>query len=94
MFKAYRKRLIERSVEGEAYKKLMEDIENDIAIIADVDEANNYIQNVKTGYEHIGNSLAVARTKFLKKVADLGLVYNRDKKCYEKAHATETPTAE
>jgi len=89
VFKAYRNRLIERSAEGEAYKKLMEDIENDIAIIADVDEANNYIQNVKTGYEHIGNSLAVARTKFMKRCADLGLVFNREKKCYEKAAAAE-----
>lgn len=89
VFKAYRQRLVERSVEGEAYKKLIAEIEDDIAIIADADAANNYIQNVKTGYEHIGNSLAVARTKFMKRVADLGLVFNKENKCYEQAPAAE-----
>ena len=61
VFKAYRARLIERSAEGESYKKLIDQITEDIATIDCIEGANNFKDNVATGYEHIGNSLAVAR---------------------------------
>lgn len=83
VFKAYRARLIERSTEGEAYTKLMEQIDADIETIDCIEGANNYKDNVKTGYDHIGNSLAVARQKFLARMSKLGFVYNKDKKEYE-----------
>ena len=38
---------------------------------------------MKTGYDHIGNSLAFARQKFMARMSKLGFVYNKDKKEYE-----------
>ena len=83
VFKAYRARLIERSAEGESYKALIEQIEQDIATIDCVEGANNFKDKVATGYDHIGNSLAVARQKFMDHVASLGFIYNKEKKVYE-----------
>lgn len=98
VFKAYRARLIERSAEGEAYAKLMEQIDLDIETIDSIEGANNYKDNVKTGYDHIGNSLAVARQKFMAKMTKLGFVYNKDKKEYElpseQPAPAETPASE
>lgn len=92
VFKAYRDRLIERSVEGEAYKQLIEQIELDIDSIDSVEGANHYKDNVTTGYTHIGNSLAVARKKFMEHVAKLGFVFNKETKTYEQP--TEEQSAE
>lgn len=83
VFKAYRERLIERSAEGESYKKLIDQITDDIMLIDSVEGANNFKDNVATGYEHIGNSLAIARQKFMAHVDKLGFVYNKEKKVYE-----------
>lgn len=83
VFKAYRARLIERSAEGESYKKLIDQITEDIATIDCIEGANNFKDNVATGYEHIGNSLAVARQKFMEHVNSLGFIYNKEKKVYE-----------
>jgi adenylate kinase family enzyme len=90
VFKAYRQRLIERSAEGEAYKKLIEQISEDIDTIDCVEGANHFKDNVATGYEHIGNSLAVARQKFIDHVAKLGLIYNKEKKVYEQPAEQES----
>ena len=83
VFKAYRARLIERSAEGETYKKLIDQIEQDIMTIDCVEGANNFKDNVATGYDHVGNSLAVARQKFMAHVEKLGFIYNKEKKAYE-----------
>ena len=89
VFKAYRARLIERSAEGESYKKLIDQIESDIMTIDCVEGANNFKDNVATGYEHIGNSLAVARQKFMAHVEKLGFIYNKEKKAYEQPDKKE-----
>lgn len=83
VFKAYRKRLIERSAEGESYKKLIDQITDDIMLIDSVEGANNFKDNVATCYNHIGNSLAVARMKFMAHIDKLGFIYNKEKKVYE-----------
>ena len=89
VFKAYRARLIERSAEGESYKKLIDQIESDIMTIDCVEGANNFKDNVAPGYEHIGNSLAVARQKFMAHVEKLGFIYNKEKKAYEQPDKKE-----
>lgn len=81
VFKRYIERLKERSVEGEAYKKLVKEIEADINAIDSVDKANGYIKKVSE-YKHIGNSKAVAREKFSAKIKELGYIYDPASKSY------------
>lgn len=81
VFKRYIDRLKERSVEGEAYKKLIVEIEGDIANIKTAEDATLYINKVET-YSHIGNSKAVARNKFMARTKELGLVYDKASKSY------------
>ena len=81
VFKRYIERLKERSVEGEAYKKLVKEIETDINAIDSVDKANGYIKKVSE-YKHIGNSKAVAREKFSAKIKELGYIYDPASKSY------------
>lgn len=96
IFKRYIDRLKERSVEGESYKKLVKEIENDINAIDSVDKANAYIKKVAE-YQHIGNSKAVAREKFSAKIKELGYVYDSASKSYSQpaapASAPETAPA-
>lgn len=84
VIKRYRDRLIERSTEGESYKKLMEQIKDGIAAIANPEDATFFITK-QNEYEHIGNSKMVMRDLFKKKVTELNFVYNKDTKKYEKA---------
>lgn len=95
VFKRYIDRLKERSVEGEAYKKLVEEIEKDIKAISTPEEATSYIKKVES-YQHIGNSKAVARNKFIAKVSELGYKYDNATKSYsapveEKKQEEEAP---
>lgn len=79
----YRNRLIERSTEGESYKKLIAQIKDDIAAIANPEDADFFITK-QAEYQHIGNSKAVMRDLFKKKVDSLHFVYNKEAKKYEK----------
>lgn len=95
VFKRYIDRLKERSVEGEAYKKLVAEIENDINAIKTPEDATLYIKKVES-YNHIGNSKAVARNKFIARVTELGYKYDNATKSYsvpaeEKKEAAEAP---
>lgn len=83
VFKAYRERLIERSEEGETYKALVEQIKQDISDISTIAGANEFKDKVATAYDHIGNSLAVAREAFIKRVQALGYTYNKETKTYD-----------
>lgn len=79
----YRNRLIERSTEGESYKKLIAQIKDDIAAIANPEDADFFVTK-QAEYKHIGNSKAVMRDLFKKKVEELHFVYNKEAKKYEK----------
>lgn len=79
----YRNRLIERSTEGESYKKLIAQIKDDIAAIANPEDADFFVTK-QAEYKHIGNSKAVMRDLFKKKVKELHFVYNKEAKKYEK----------
>lgn len=81
VFKRYIDRLKERSVEGETYKKLIAEIEQDIANIATAEDATAYIKKVET-YKHVGNSKAVARNKFMARTKELELTYDAKAKVY------------
>lgn len=81
VFKRYIDRLKERSIEGEAYKKLIAEIEQDIANITTAEDATAYIKKVET-YKHVGNSKAVARNKFMARTKELELTYDAKAKVY------------
>lgn len=81
VFKRYIDRLKERSVEGETYKKLIAEIEQDIANITTAEDATAYIKKVET-YKHVGNSKAVARNKFMARTKELELTYDAKAKVY------------
>lgn len=91
VIKRYRDRLIERSTEGESYKKLIEQIKDDIAAIANPDDATFYIEKQKE-YKHIGNSKMVMYDLFKNKIKELGFTFNKETKKYEKK--TEADKAE
>lgn len=82
VFKRYVNRLKERTVEGESYKKLVRQIEADIEAIDTVDKANLFCGKVND-YHHIGNSMAVLRSKFKERIAELGYQFNKAEKVYE-----------
>lgn len=81
IFPMYRNRLIERSVEGKAYRTLMEELEEKIDKIQNAKDANSFVANINT-YNHIGNSKSMAAKKFSMKCATLGLTYDKEKKLY------------
>lgn len=83
VIKRYRDRLLERSTEGESYKKLVEQIKDDVSFIATPDDANAFVLK-QAEYKHIGNSKALMRELFKKKIAELHFTYNKEAKKYEK----------
>lgn len=84
VFQHYRQRLIERSVEGEAYKKVIAQLETDIDAVKTADDANKLIANI-SNYPHIGNSKTVASKKMAEKCKALNLIFDKTKKQYAKA---------
>lgn len=97
VFKRYIDRLKERSVEGETYKKLIVEIEKDIAAIKTAEDATAYIKKVEE-YKHVGNSKAIARNKFVARTKELGLTFDTKTKTYsapvEDTKKESAPTAE
>lgn len=89
VFQRYIDRLKERSVEGETYKKLVAEIDSDIAAIKTAKDATLYISKVNE-YNHVGNSKAVARTKFSARIKELGFTYDAAAKEYKAPAKEET----
>lgn len=84
VFSLYRKRLVERSVEGEAYKKVMAEITDAICAIAEPEDADAFVESIDS-YAHIGNSKTIAREKFSAKMKELGFTRNKETNKYERA---------
>lgn len=81
VFTMYRNRLIERSVEGKAYRALMDDLDSKIEQISNAEGANAFVASINS-YNHIGNSKSIAAKKFQSKCNSLGLIYNKNEKVY------------
>jgi len=66
----------------ENYTALTEEIDEDVACITDDASANDFMARVMVGkkYPHIGASKQFAKTKFLAKVTELELSYNKTTK--------------
>jgi len=72
VFKHYRQRLIERSVEGEAYKRVTSQLDEAIAKVSDAESANELISHIDQ-FQHVGNSKAIAAMKLREKCKTLNL---------------------
>lgn len=81
IFTMYRNRLVERSVEGKAYRTLMDDLEEKISKIKNAEQANAFVAGINS-YNHIGNSKSIAAKKVTTQCASLGLIWNKDSKSY------------
>lgn len=81
IFTMYRNRLIERSVEGKAYRTLMDDLEEKISKIKNAEQANAFVAGINS-YNHIGNSKSIAAKKFTARCASIGLIWDKDSKTY------------
>ncbi|PID94313.1 MAG: DNA-binding protein, partial [Bacteroidetes bacterium] len=80
----YYNRLKERTAQGEKYKKLMADIDENIMLITDVTSLNDCKDRISK-WEHIGNSKIVAGNKLNEKAKELNLTFNKESKQYESA---------
>lgn len=81
IFTMYRNRLVERSVEGKAYRTLMDDLEEKISKIKNAEQANAFVAGINS-YNHIGNSKSITAKRFTTQCASLGLIWNKDSKSY------------
>ena len=81
-FDGYANYLKQQAKVGEDYNALVAQISEDVTNVSDVDTANAFIKKMGE-YTHIWDSLARARRLFTARVEELGLKYNKAKKCYE-----------
>lgn len=93
IFTMYRNRLIERSVEGKAYRTLMADLDEKIEKVENAEQANAFVASINS-YNHIGNSKSIAAKKFQAKCISLGLLYNKEKKVYTDPQPKPQPQQE
>lgn len=84
VLKPYFAMLAVKQEEQKKYNALIEDIKDNIALITDADSANDFVSRIDS-FEHIGSSKIKARDLLIKKVKELGLVYNKNTKLYEHA---------
>ncbi len=80
----YYNRLKERTAQGEKYKKLMADIDENIMLVTDELSLNDCKDRISK-WEHIGNSKIVAGKKLNEKAQELNLTFNKESKRYESA---------
>lgn len=84
VLKPYHNMLNVKKQEQEKYMKVMEEIKDAIAQIADADGATAFVDMINK-FDHVGSSLAKGRQLFLAKVAELGLIWDAKTKTYGKA---------
>ena len=84
IIKPYLSMLAEKKAATDRYNALVEEIQEGVEQITDANGANYFIEHIGD-YEHVGSSLAKARSLFAAKVKSLGLVYDKDTKQYSDA---------
>ena len=84
VLKPYHNMLNLKKQEQIKYNKVIEEIQDAIALITDANSANEFVDRINN-FEHVGSSLAKARALFMAKVKELGLVYNTETKSYGEA---------
>ena len=76
--------LAAKKAEAEKYEKVIAEIKENIELITDANSANEFVACINE-FEHIGNSLMMARSLFEAKVKALGLVFDKKTKTYSDA---------
>lgn len=84
VIKPYLDMLNKKKEEQIKYNKVLDEIKDAIAQIADADGATAFVDEINK-FDHVGSSLAKARSLFLAKVTELGLVWDANTKSYGKA---------
>ena len=80
----YHNMLQRKKDEQEKYNKVIEEIKENIELITDANSANDFVSRINE-FEHVGSSLAMARSLLSKKVNQLGLIYDKANKTYSDA---------
>jgi phage nucleotide-binding protein len=74
----------DRALSLEYYHTLLEEIEALIALIENAESANKFVQAIN-GFKHVYDSKIRAGLWMKEKAKALGLVFNKEAKCYEEA---------
>lgn len=77
----YEMMLKEKQDAIDRYNSVIEEIQDAVEKITDARSANEFAESIKK-FSHVGSSLMKAREFMSKKVKELGLVYDKDKKEY------------
>lgn len=86
VIKPYAAMLKVKDDERKRFEAVVAKIAEDIAKISNAESANEFVKHLND-YEHIGSSVAKAREMFSAKVAELGLIYDKESKTYADAAA-------
>ncbi|MDR1370122.1 MAG: ATP-binding protein [Dysgonamonadaceae bacterium] len=80
----YVNNLKKRMDDIKAYDSVISELKENIMLVTDELAANDFISRINT-FNHIGNSKEVAKTLLSSKARELGLIFNKEEKRYEKA---------
>lgn len=80
----YLSRLDAKQADIEAYNKVVEELKENIELITDARSADDFASRIDK-FNHVGNSMAVARKLFSEKLTALKLKYNKETQAYEQA---------
>lgn len=83
ILKPYEDVCLKQSESEKKFNELMEQLKENIELITDEMSANDFVKRINK-FEHIGNSKAMAGHMLLKKTTDLGLLFNKETKSYER----------
>ena len=67
--------------EAAKYDRVIAEIKENIEFITDAQSANDFASRINE-FEHVGSSLAMARSLFSAKVKALGLIFDKETKTY------------
>ena len=71
---------------AKAYDSVIAEIKENIVLITDEQSANDFINRIDL-FKHIGNSKAISSKMLSDRARELGIVFNKQNKCYEKPAA-------
>jgi len=79
----YEEVCLRQSESEKKFNDLMDELKDNINLITDEVSANDFVKRIDK-FNHIGNSKAMAGHILLKKVNELGLIFNKETKAYER----------
>lgn len=80
----YKDVCLKQSETEKAFSEVMEQLKENIELITDELSANDFVRRIDE-FNHVGNSKVMAANILQKKVKELGLIFNKEQKVYERA---------